>query len=290
MIQIQRVRLERELARWREAGLSPRLWWRDDDAREPTPALDRLLRVADGVPLALAIVPDGDLAGLGRALGPVSNVTISQHGVDHVNRRGPGEAMGEHPLGASAAVMAQRISAGRAQMEAHGLTPAFYTPPWNRLDDHLMDALAASGSGGLSGWGGFQGLEGRCRRLDAHIDLLRWKPRPRFRGDAAFLRALQRELARRRRTRRFHDPIGLLTHHLDHDEGAWRFLGELVDFTRDRFEWVAFDGAAAKDPQQPNRRVMGPAPAEAATAVSSPHQANHAGVRIPAASAGTGSR
>lgn len=240
MIQVQRGRLERELARWREAGVSPRLWWRDDDAREPTSALDRLLRVTDGVPLAMAIVPDGDLAGLGRQLGRISNVTVSQHGVDHVNRRAPGEAKGEYPPGASTAFIAQRIGAACRRMEAHGLASVFYTPPWNRIDDHLLDALAAVGSGGLSAWGGFQAREGGCARLDTHVDVLRWNPRPRFRGAEAFLSALRRELIRRRVARRFADPIGLLSHHLDHDEGAWRFLEHLVDFARGRFEWVAF--------------------------------------------------
>jgi hypothetical protein len=253
VIQVQRVRLERELARWRQAGVSPRLWWRDDDARGPTPALDRLLWVADGVPLALAIVPDGDLAGLGRQLGRVSNVTVSQHGVDHVNRRGPGEASGEYPPGASAAVMAQWIGAARRRMEAHGLAPAFYAPPWNRIDDHLVEALAALGPGGLSAWGGFQACDGGCPRLDTHVDVLRWNPRPRFRGAEAFLGALRRELARRRLAGRLAEPIGVLSHHLDHDEGAWRFLEDLVDFARGRFEWVAFHPVADRcgPPQGP---------------------------------------
>ena len=35
-----------ELARWSDAGREVELWWRDDDAARPTPALDRLLRLA----------------------------------------------------------------------------------------------------------------------------------------------------------------------------------------------------------------------------------------------------
>src|SRR5216684_8019215 len=49
--------LERELDAWRAAGRSATLWWRDDDAVRPTPALDRLLAIAAGVPLALAVIP-----------------------------------------------------------------------------------------------------------------------------------------------------------------------------------------------------------------------------------------
>ena len=35
-----------ELARWKAAGHAPAFWWRDDDARRPTPALDRLLALS----------------------------------------------------------------------------------------------------------------------------------------------------------------------------------------------------------------------------------------------------
>ena len=35
--------LDAELDRWKAAGRAATLWWRDDDATRPTPALDRLL-------------------------------------------------------------------------------------------------------------------------------------------------------------------------------------------------------------------------------------------------------
>mgnify|MGYP003341179144 CR=1 FL=1 len=40
----KRVRpLAAELSRWRDSGRAPVLWWRDDDAADVGPALDRLL-------------------------------------------------------------------------------------------------------------------------------------------------------------------------------------------------------------------------------------------------------
>lgn len=242
---LARHQFEVELAHWRALGARPSIWWRDDDARAWTPALDRLIRVADGRPLAIAIIPDGDLGGLQRGLGPLRNILVSQHGSDHVNRRRPEEPVGEHAADASAASIAARVVSARRAMEAHGLAPAFYTPPWNRIDGALPPALAASGFDQLSGWGDFATIEGGRLRLDAHIDLLRWRPRARFRGAGPLFGALRRELKDRRAAGRLDEPIGLLTHHLDHDEPAWRFLGEFVDFARTRFDWISFDQAAA---------------------------------------------
>ena len=44
---------EAELAAWAEAGLTPTLWWRDDDAVAQTSALDRLLAITDAIPVML---------------------------------------------------------------------------------------------------------------------------------------------------------------------------------------------------------------------------------------------
>jgi hypothetical protein len=49
-------------------------------------------------------------------------------------------------------------------------------------------------------------------------------------GGGKFLSRLRRALAQRRRRRDWDEPIGLLTHHLDHDEAAWAFLGKLLAF------------------------------------------------------------
>jgi hypothetical protein len=63
-----------ELDRWEEAGRVAQLWWRDDDAVAPTPALDRLLDVAAGIPLSLAVIPAEMVRELATALRPFSQV------------------------------------------------------------------------------------------------------------------------------------------------------------------------------------------------------------------------
>lgn len=253
MIVSARLYLSLELAQWRRLGRRPCIWWRDDDAREPSPALDRLLALAEGLPLSLAIVPDGDLEGLARRLAGVRDLTLSQHGVDHRNRREPGADPNEHPLGTPTAVIAERIAAGRRRMEAAGLTPRFYTPPWNCIDEVLPEALAQAGFSSLSA-----STTGRTThdfyRLDSDLDILRWKPTPRFRGYGRTILSLVARLRDRRRAEDFTAPIGLLTHHLAHDEAAWTFLEEFLAFARARFAWVSFGAWAAARPSAPQAR------------------------------------
>ena len=51
--------LDAELAIWRTEGLHLPIWWRDDDAIAPTPALDRLAALAEdlSLPVHIAVIP-----------------------------------------------------------------------------------------------------------------------------------------------------------------------------------------------------------------------------------------
>ena len=91
--------LNREVMRWTAAGHRPCLWWRDDDAVDDTPELQRLLSVAAtfNLPLLLAVIP-GDavesgqrLGRLGAALTKHPATCVAQHGASHSDRRRPGE-------------------------------------------------------------------------------------------------------------------------------------------------------------------------------------------------------
>lgn len=237
---IAHYRLGLELNRWRRLGRTPRLWWRDDDARSWTPTLDRLFDLADGRPLALAIVPNGDLHALAGCLRRAANVTVCQHGVDHVNRREPGDRPCEYLRGASVGAICAAIRSAREQMRRAGLVPAFYAPPWNQVDDDLIAALDRAGYNVFSAESEAPAGSGLAC-IGAQIDILRWTNGPaRFRGSAGVLDALRRQLRERRKSGRLDAPIGLLTHHLDHDANAWRFLNWFLPFADQYFEWCGF--------------------------------------------------
>lgn len=74
--------LRDELRRWSETGRKVKFWFRDDDAIEPTPALDRLLSLANrfDVPMALAIIPGPTGEALAERLTRESHITATVHG------------------------------------------------------------------------------------------------------------------------------------------------------------------------------------------------------------------
>jgi len=253
------LRLETELRHWRAAGARPRLLWRDDDAREPTPALDRLLALADGRPLALAVIPSSDdLRPLAARLAQHANIRVGQHGVSHININAGEGPPSEYRGDVTAADMGQAIAAGKARLVDAGLEPAFFTPPWNACHRHLADALSIAGFDQL--WAGPERPSPSTPiYLASEVDVLRWRGGPRFRGRARVGSALIKALRRRRLSGDAGEPVGLLTHHLAHDEPTWRFLAWLLAFADRHFDWVALGPApdskpARSEPTNPRAR------------------------------------
>lgn len=219
-----------ELARWKAGGHAPVFWWRDDDARRSTPALDRLLAlsVRFDAPITLAAVPDGDIAALAKACRGVPGAELAIHGFRHENRAPPGWPSGEvNDLDRLADVMSDLSTAIEVFRRA-GVTPRLFVPPWNNAHPLLKQALGLRDLA-LSCYGE---PRGEADRLDAHLDVMRWKPEPRFRGAVRFLLRTRRLLAQRRRMGAWDEPLGLLTHHLDHDEDAWSFLEAFLPVTK----------------------------------------------------------
>ena len=88
--------LDAELDVWRAGGLTLPFWWRDDDAVEGTPDLDRLLALSArcNVPLHLAVIPAHVRAELVAASG---DAIVLVHGWAHANHSAEGEKSCEHP-------------------------------------------------------------------------------------------------------------------------------------------------------------------------------------------------
>jgi hypothetical protein len=72
-------------------------------------------------------------------------------------------------------------------------------------------------------------------QCNAHVDVVDWRRNRAFIGDEAAVDRLVAHLRARRDGGADPDePTGLLTHHLDMTEGAWRFVAALVERTRER--------------------------------------------------------
>ncbi|MBS7813447.1 polysaccharide deacetylase family protein [Roseococcus pinisoli] len=236
-------RLGRELDRWAAAGRRPRLWWRDDDAGDVTLALERLVELASRhrLPLVLAVIPSGTgLPRLGAFLASRPGVFAAQHGVAHENRRRAGERDTEFRAEEQPGAIALPIATAWPAIGSLPRALKLYVPPWNDSHPALHEALRQAGFEGFSA-GEPAALPGLgLRQAHAQVDLLRWKPSPRFRGRGATLARLRRMLRLRRLAGDWDGPIGLLTHHLAHDAAAWAFLDELLGrLSADpRFEWL----------------------------------------------------
>jgi len=224
--------LEFELELWRRAGHTANLWWRDDDASEATSSLDQLLEVQQDRPLTLAVIPVGDLSPLAVRLKSSANLCIVQHGVDHQNRRA-GPLAGEFPHEWRRIRIATQIRTGWKNLSQIEGAEAIFVPPWNDIHPELPVALHDCAYRGLSAWGGLQDQTAPFR-VDAHLDLMRWKNGARFRGESRFLRDFRKLLTLRRKARAWHAPIGLLTHHLAHDPAAWAFLRKFLTWSDGR--------------------------------------------------------
>ncbi len=229
--------LEHELDAWAAAGLAATIWWRDDDASEPTPALDRLLSLADrtGAPLALAVIPALTGAALAdRLADSPSGLDVLQHGYAHRNH-GPTKAKkieldDDRPESA----VAQELLEGRKRLaEAFGsrFRPVL-VPPWNRIGQRVTQSLTSIGFSGLSGYGARSARHAApgLLQVNCHLDIMRWRPRREFLGSeeaggrlAAHLRARRSGGADRE------EATGILTHHLVHDQACWHFLEGLME-------------------------------------------------------------
>ena len=226
--------LEREVDAWRTAGREVTLWWRDDDAVEPSPALSCLFDMQPSCPLGLAVIPTGAKATLAGVLPDTVDVLV--HGFAHANHAAPGDRKSEYPAGR---VAADELCQGRERLEAlfgEHVLPVF-VPPWNRMGQDAAAALPVAGYRALSGYRGRP--EGPLPRLDTRVDLIDWRGGRRFAGTDTVLGALAAALAARRDAS---DPCptGVLTHHLVHDAATWRFLERLLAWVEDTpgVRWV----------------------------------------------------
>jgi hypothetical protein len=227
--------LEAELAAWRAAGRVATVWWRDDDAGDATPALARLLALAEShaLPLVLATVPAWATAALAAAVAASRRATVVQHGYAHISHTPPGEKTCELGPERPAPIVVAELAEGWQRLEAlfaGRFWPAM-VPPWNRMAAYLPPYLAELRYRGVSQFGP------RARRLpvrglvqaNTHVDIVFWKSRPPcFAGAAKQVAAFVSHLAARRGGACDADEAtGLLTHHAAHDDACWTFLDGL---------------------------------------------------------------
>lgn len=208
-------------------------WWRDDDAIAPSQALDHLLHLSRHyqAPVALAVIPDRATSALAVRLAD-TDCDVLIHGVAHHNHAPAGhkkQELGFQPVAALAAQLQSALTHCAALFGARALP--VLVPPWNRIDPDLIALLPDAGLTGLSTFKprpAEQAVPG-LRQINTHCDPIDWRGGGGLLPEAALVDTLSETIAGMMKQRPdAREPLGLLTHHLIHDDAIWAFIDRLL--------------------------------------------------------------
>ncbi|MCG6857072.1 MAG: polysaccharide deacetylase [Salaquimonas sp.] len=243
-----------ELERWRAAGQSPRLFLRDDDAVTVTPALEQLVETVHRfkAPLLLAAIPARADDKLGLLVRDDRRIIGAVHGWAHVSHapigEKPCEIGGHRPL----ETVLNELRQGRQKLiELFGWVSDLLVPPWNRIEDTVLEHIPEAGFGGVSAHG-WPDRKLPARQVNTHVDIVHWSGGGVGRDTDWIFAELAGNLAEARR--HGFRAVGVLTHHLAHDDRAWETLEDLMErMAGEGANWVHADSllAEAEAPHRP---------------------------------------
>jgi hypothetical protein len=220
-----------ELDCWERRGATATFWWRDDDAVDDTPRLDRLLKQAGGVPLALAVIPGLATRHLATRLAALASVVVLQHGWRHDNHAPGGH--NEYPASRSMVDVSQELADGRRVLKSLFGPQAIpvFAPPWHGFDACFLPLLRHNGLTGISRKGPRPGQFAAedIVQVNAHVAPIKWSSPPSFGDDESYLDQIIDHL-RGRRLGRYDvtEATGLLTHHLAQNEKSYAFIARFI--------------------------------------------------------------
>lgn len=218
---------------WHAVGLRAPLWLRDDDAIEPTPALERLivLTARHGIPLALAVVPATAGKALAQKVRTATHATPLVHGWAHRNHAPEGEKKQEFGPHRPVEAMRRELYLALSRMRevfAEQMAPIF-VPPWNRIAAELVPMLGELGYAALSTFGVALDDKPAIPEINTHIDIIDFRGTRRCREHDVLAKEIAVALVHSLNHGRY--PVGILSHHLVHDELAFDFLEALFSLT-----------------------------------------------------------
>jgi hypothetical protein len=215
------------------AGRTIDLWLRDDDAVSDTARLRRLAALADrhDISVLVAVIPAKADATLAALLAETPRLLPCQHGFahqDHLAGLGKKTELAEER---GIDTVLQELRAGAERLAALLPAPALpvLVPPWNRIGDGIAARLDECGFRALSGFGRALKSVGPLPTLNTHVDLMHWGEQKRGKDASTVLAELAAEVHRAHADDR---RIGLLAHHLVHDQIAWESLGQALQCLR----------------------------------------------------------
>ena len=251
MVSIDWSGLRQELAIWRAENLLVPIWWRDDDAIEPTRQLDRLSAAAETleIPVHLAVIPAQAKQVLADFVVQNEQFRPVAHGWSHANHSRNGAKSSEFGTPRENAADDALRALGRISALFGKQAHPMFVPPWNRIDPGLFAALAEMGYCALSTYGPRKtrfAAPGMVQ-INTHIDPVDWRGTRGCLPPDVILDRLVTHLWDRRTGKADNaEPLGLLTHHLMQDEATWAFSHALMKELREAPHSI-FDIAQAKE-------------------------------------------
>lgn len=197
-----------------------RFWWRDDDLTEPTAAGDKILELAHfyQIPVTFAVIPDLAQPSLKPWLDQHHVCyQIAQHGLRHDNNAVKNQKKTELTENTNL----EGLLLGKEKLQKL-FKEKFYpiiVPPWNRFDPELLPFLKKNYDK-ISTFG----TEIDQAFVNTHIDLIAWRDNKRCLTAEEVYRALEHQLRINPHQRK----IGILTHHLVHEDAHNELLEKLI--------------------------------------------------------------
>lgn len=230
--------LAAELDRAAASGRRLDFWLRDDDAAEPTAALDHLLSLVEryALPVVIAVPPAQTGDALARRLDGSGGISIAVHGWAHRNHAPPEEKKQELGAHRPPDVVLGELARGLDRLRT--LFPATFVPllvpPWNRIDPAVVGQLPEIGFAALSVFGPEK--PSPFKRVNTHVDVMDWRGTRGCRDHASIVADIITRLRQvsgdvEERADQQGGTIGVLTHHLVHDAAVWAFLDRLFAAT-----------------------------------------------------------
>lgn len=227
--------LDQELSAWQEAGLELPLWWRDDDATLPTPQLQQLTQLSDGLglPVHLAIIPKDATAELAGYLRSAAHLIPVVHGWAHQNHAPATDKKAEFGTHRPVDDRLDEAEAALGRLKAlvgPALRPMF-VPPWNRIAPDMLPWMAGIGYSALSSFTPRKAAKPApgLVQINTHLDPIDWKGSRSLLPEDKLIRQVVQQLQDRRTGRAdIREPYGILTHHLVHDAAIWSFTEALI--------------------------------------------------------------
>lgn len=221
--------LRDHLDRLGDTGKTATFWLRDDDAVDPTQALDRLLLATgeQAIPLTLAVIPEKTGKPLAERLERERHALVAVHGWSHRNHAEPPAKKQELGLHRPAEAVLSQLSQGREKLqELHGpACLAMLVPPWNRIAPEIVARLPSAGFAALSVFGREEPAP--LPLLNTHVDIMDWRGTRGGRDSDQIFSDILDLLESEQPV----PAIGILTHHLVHDEQAWQVIDALFELT-----------------------------------------------------------